>query len=472
MRTSSTIRSSRATRRLIAVVAVLATAVGLCAVVAPSADAAVTAKSSSISLVDFGCANPANHSSLNKLLPASWGKIASGARCFGTIVTPKGDKGPAATSGPSGLAPADIQSAYGLPRLTATDSKATVAIVDAYDDPNAEADLKTYRAQFGLSACTTANGCFKKVGQDGSSKLPSADAGWAEEISLDLDAVSAACQDCSIVLVEANSASDSDLMTAVKTAINLNPAAISLSWGGTEDNTITGAGLDGVLQSAQAKGIPVTVSTGDSGYGVEWPASSRYVTAVGGTTLTKSGSTWSEKAWSGSGSGCSKYEPALAWQQAIPALASACKMRAVADVAADADPNSGLAIYDTYNSCPFNGSILSFLCSILSAFGLVQGATGWVQVGGTSLASPLVASVYALIHAKALTVSSGAPNQWPYANPGLFSDVTNGSNGSCGTTTVLCTAGTGWDGPTGLGTPKGSAIFSSSTIQSSTHGVG
>ena len=411
-------------------------------------------------------ANHATASKFVKPLSAAVGTsgksaLRSGATCFGEVVAPTGDKGPAASGGPSGLGPADIQSAYALTGLHANGR--TVAVVDAYDDPKAEADLAVYRSQYGLPPCTTANGCFKKVNQSGQSgPLPTADAGWAEEISLDLDAVSAACPGCHIVLVEANSASDSDLMTAVQTAINLNPAAISLSWGGTEDNTITGAGLDGVLQSAQTKGIPVTVSTGDSGYGVEWPASSQYVTAVGGTTLTKSGSTWSEKVWSGSGSGCSKYEPALAWQQAIPALASACKMRAVADVAADADPNSGLAIYDTYNSCPFNGSILSFLCSILSAFGLVQGATGWVQVGGTSLASPLVASVYALIHAKALTVSSGAPNQWPYANPGLFSDVTNGSNGSCGTTTVLCTAGTGWDGPTGLGTPKGSAIFPAS----------
>ena len=260
-------------------------------------------QSSSINLVPFGCANPANHGSLRKLLPANWGKIASGARCFGTIVAPKGDKGPAASSGPSGLAPADIQSAYGLPRLTATDSRATVAIVDAYDDPNAESDLATYRSQYGLPPCTTANGCFKKVNENGGSSLPSADAGWAEEESLDLDMVSAVCPNCHILLVEASQPTMDDLGTAVNTAVNLGAKFVSNSYGGSEDSSDTSS------DSAyfDHPGVAITVSSGDSGYGAEYPAASRYVTAVGGTSLSRASNSrgWSETAWSGAGSATS-----------------------------------------------------------------------------------------------------------------------------------------------------------------------
>jgi len=229
-------------------------------------------------------------------------------------------------------------------------------------------------------------------------------------------------------------------MTAVDSAARLGAVAISNSYGGTEDSTILAA--DAHLNHP---GIAITASSGDSGYGVSWPASSPYVTAVGGTTLTKAAGTargWTEAAWNKAGSGCSAFEPKPSWQHD-----TGCANRTVADVSADADPNSGLGIYDTYNSCG-----TSSLCDLLISLGLVQGLDGWAQVGGTSLSSPLIASVYAL--------AGGSPNAASsvYANPAALNDVTTGSNGSCGGS-YLCTAGAGYDGPTGLGTPKGLGAF-------------
>ena len=310
------------------------------------------------------------------------------------------------------------------------------------DAPTAEADLAKFRAARGLSPCTTANGCFKKVNQNGAaSPLPAPDYGWAMEISLDLDAVSATCPDCHILLVEANSPDTDPLMTAVDTAAATpGVVAISNSYGGTEDSTILAA--DAHLNHP---GIAVTASSGDSGYGVSWPASSPYVTAVGGTTLKKASGTtrgWSETTWKGSGSGCSALEAKPAWQHD-----TGCAKRTVADVSAVADPATGLGVYDTYNSC---GS--SSLCDLLLSLGLAQGADGWVQVGGTSLSSPVIASVYALA---GNSVTSGS---YPYSHTGGLYDVTSGSNGSCGGT-YLCTAGAGYDGPTGLGTPNGTSGF-------------
>jgi subtilase family serine protease len=269
--------------------------------------------------------------------------------------------------------------------------------------------------------------------------LPATDYGWSEEISLDLDAVSAACPDCHILLVEANSPTDTDLMTAVDTAVALGASAVSNSYGGAEDPTILAA--DKHLDHA---GVAITASSGDSGYGVQWPASSPYVTAVGGTTLTTASNArgWTETAWSGAGSGCSAYEAKPTWQ-----ADKGCTRRTVADVSADADPNSGLGVYDTYNSCGSNS-----LCDLLLSLGLVQGLDGWAQVGGTSLASPLIASVYALA-GNGVTAGS-----YPYLHGGWLFDVTSGSNGSCGGT-YLCTAQSGYDGPTGLGTPDGTGSF-------------
>jgi subtilase family serine protease len=344
-------------------------------------------------------------------------------------------------AGPTGLGPNQIQAAYKLSGLSS--GGRTVAIVDAFNDPRAESDLATFRKTYGLSACTTANGCFKKLNQNGAaSPLPSGDYGWSEEISLDLDAVSSACPDCHILLVEANSANTSDLDKAVDTAAaQPGVAAISNSYGGGES-------ASQLSDDAHFNhpGIAVTASSGDSGYGVSWPASSQYATGVGGTTLSTASSArgWKETAWSGAGSGCSTVEPKPSWQHD-----PGCAKRTVADVSADADPNSGLGVYDTYNSC---GS--SSLCDFLIGLGVVQGLDGWAQVGGTSLSSPLIASVYTLAgNTSAITYGS-----YPYAHTSSLFDVTSGSNGSCGGS-YLCTAGSGYDGPTGLGTPNGAGAF-------------
>jgi subtilase family serine protease len=385
--------------------------------------------------LDLGCANPANHTA-HTLLPAA---RAHGVTCFARAVSATG-RGPAVMKGPVGLGPTQIQSAYKLAGLNA--SGRTVAIVDAFNDPKAEADLGVYRSTFGLPACTTANGCFRKVNQSGAtSPLPAGDYGWAEEISLDLDAVSAACPSCHILLVEANSATDTDLMTAVDTAVRLGAVAVSNSYGGAEDATILSS--DAHLNHP---GVAITASSGDSGYGVSWPASSQYVTAVGGTTLATASNArgWTETVWSGAGSGCSAFEPKPAWQHD-----TGCTRRTVADVSADANPSSGLGVYDTYDSCG-----TSSFCDLLLSLGLAQGLDGWAQIGGTSLSSPLIASVYALAGNTAGTTYGS----YPYAHTGALFDVTSGSNGSCGGT-YLCTAKAGYDGPTGLGTPNGTGAF-------------
>jgi subtilase family serine protease len=391
---------------------------------APQVAAAPTAGLS----MDFGCAKVTG---------------AHQVHCLGELRATQLSKGmaPLVTSGPTGFGPPDLTSAYRVAGLTS--GGRTVAVVDAYDDPKAEADLAKYRAQYGLAACTSATGCFKKVnGTGATSPLPSADAGWAEEESLDLDMVSSICPDCHILLVEAAGADDTSLETAEDTAAATpGVASISNSYGGAEDSTIAAGDAH-----FDHPGVAITASTGDSGYGVMWPASSPYVTAVGGTSLTKATNTrgWTETAWSGAGSGCSASETKPAWQ-----TDTGCARRTVADVSAVADPNTGVAVYDTYNTCG-----TSSFCDLLISLGLVAGADGWVQVGGTSASSPIVASVYALAGNSA-SVTYGS---YPYSHTSSLFDVTSGSNGSCGGT-YLCTAGTGYDGPTGLGTPDGTGAF-------------
>ncbi|HKT03239.1 MAG TPA: putative Ig domain-containing protein [Rugosimonospora sp.] len=324
---------------------------------------------------------------------------------------------------PAGLGPAALQSAYRLPGGSAG-TGATVAVVDAYNNPNAESDLATYRAQFGLPACTTGNGCFRKVNQNGgTTPLPANSPGWSAEISLDLDMVSATCPNCHILLVEASSAYDSDLYAAVDYAA-AHAKYVSNSWGGGE---YTGQTVDDV--HFNHPGVAITVSSGDSGYGVEYPASSPYVTAVGGTSLTRNTGVargWTETAWSGAGSGCSSFAAKPSWQPA----SSVCTRRREADVAAVADPATGVAVYSTY------------------------GDSGWAVYGGTSAAAPIVAAVYALAGTPGGT---DYPAAYPYAHTGSLFDITSGANGSC--SGALCHAGAGWDGPTGLGTPNGVAAF-------------
>jgi len=342
------------------------------------------------------------------------------ARCHAIVVT----NGHGGGGSPSGYNPPDLQSAYKLPSSTAGSGQ-TVAIVDAYDDPNAESDLGVYRSQFGLSVCTTANGCFRKVNQSGGTSYPRANGGWAQEISLDLDMVSAICPNCHILLVEASSNSFANLSAAVDEAATLKANEISNSYGGSEYSSEVSD-----QSHYNHPGIAITVSSGDSGYGVQFPAASQYVTAVGGTTLNKASNTrgWSETVWSGAGSGCSAYISKPSWQ-----TDPLCSKRTVADVAADADPNTGVSVYDSYS---------------------YQGLSGWLVFGGTSVASPIIASVYAL----AGNASSVTYGSYPYSHTSSLFDVTSGSNGSCGGT-YLCTGEVGYDGPTGNGTPNGSGGF-------------
>src|SRR4029079_11160136 len=282
------------------------------------------------------------------------------AHCDALVRTDRGAKAVQPNALPAGLGPADLQSAYKLPSATAGSGQ-TVAIVDAQDDPTAESDLATYRSTYGLPACTTANGCFKKVNQNGvQGSYPPANTGWAGEISLDVDMVSAACPNCKILLVEANSPSIANLGTSVNRAVTMGAKFVSNSYGGGESSGET----TWDTSYYRHNGVAVTASTGDNGYGVSYPASSPYVTAVGGTSLTRDGSSrgWGESAWSGAGSGCSAYEAKPSFQSSVT---TGCTRRAVADVSAVADPNTGVAVYQTY------------------------GGSGWAVYGGGEATGPL-----------------------------------------------------------------------------------
>jgi subtilase family serine protease len=357
------------------------------------------------------------------------GPVSTGfAHCNADLVTDhsgnpfRGASGPSPAITPAGYGPADLRSAYKLsPASGSPGSGPTIAIVDAYDDPNAASDLATYRAQFGLGTC--AAGCFTKVNQNGGTTPPRANSGWAQEISLDLDMASAVCPNCKILLVEAASSSFTNLATGVDTAFNKGAVSISNSYGGSEFSSEGSSTYDSHYNHPG-----VTVSSGDNGYGVEFPASSQYVTAVGGTSLSRSSSTrgWSETVWNGAGSGCSAYIAKPSWQHDAGCSAH----RTVADVAAVADPNTGVAVYDTYRT------------------------SGWLVFGGTSVASPIIAGVYAL----AGNTASTNAGSYPYSQSSSLFDVTSGSNGSCGGS-YLCTGGAGFDGPTGLGTPNGTGAF-------------
>ncbi len=321
--------------------------------------------------------------------------------------------------------PAYLRSAYGVPANAGAGQ--TVAVVDAFDDPNAEADMAVYRQRWGLPACDAASGCFRKVDQTGGDALPGANAGWIEEISLDLDMVSAICPRCHILLVEADSARGTDLGTAVNTAAALGAVAISNSYGTTEYASETAD----AARYFDHPGIAVVASSGDDGYGVTFPAAAASVIAVGGTTLHQKAHNGarrgSEQVWAGAGSGCSAYVPKPAWQSD-----TGCSTRTVADVAAVADPETGVWVYDSF-----------------------AGDTGFEIFGGTSASTPLIAAMYALA---ANPASTDYPARYPYLDPlGLY-DITKGTNGTC-SPLYLCTGVTGYDGPTGLGSPRGVAVF-------------
>jgi hypothetical protein len=350
---------------------------------------------------------------------------------FGTGVGPRALGEPA----PPGLAtdhafvgnngaydPTYLRSAYNVPT---GGSGQTVAVVDAYDAPKVESDLAQYRSKFGLPACTTANGCFTKVDQNGGHNYPPQNAGWAQETSLDVQMVSAICPSCHLLLVEATNADIDNLGIGVNRAVALGANVVSNSYGSEEWKGETLADTS----YFNHPGVAIVASTGDSGYGVSYPASSPDVVSVGGTTLLQATNTGTRKAietaWSRGGSGCSEFEPKPAWQ-----TDTGCSKRTVADVAAIADPSTGVWVY-------------------VSADG------GWEVFGGTSASAPIVGALYALAGNTSTTAELSA---YPYANAASLNDVVAGSNGSC-SDPYLCTGSPGYDGPTGLGTPNSVGAF-------------
>lgn len=372
------------------------------------------------------------------------------AKCHAHVVTDSTTNKPLATvSYSNGYAPTDLNSAYRLPALPAAGSNfswngQTVAIVDAYDNPSAADDLVKYRQQFNLPLCATANpspttndlvGCFfSKVNQDGGSPPPSPDVGWGEEIDLDIQMVAATCPNCKILLVEANSNSLTDLGTAVDRAAAKGANAISNSYGGGEFWFESFGIYNGHYNHS---GVAITASSGDSGYGTMFPAASQYVTAVGGTSLNKDSSArgWSEVVWPGTGSGCSAYISRPSWQPKI----GSCTHRVIGDVSAVANPFTGVAVYDSFGS---------------------SGGANWYVFGGTSVGSPIIASIYALAGNAGGSSPGIKYGEYPYNHRSSLNDIVSGSNGSCGSRNkALCTAVPGYDGPTGLGTPNGLLAF-------------
>jgi hypothetical protein len=321
---------------------------------------------------------------------------------------------------PAGWGAADLEAAYGIdPNAT---QPTTIAVIDAFGYPHAEADLNVYRKQYGLPPCTTANGCFEKLNQRGrQGGYPTPDAGWGIETAMDLQMVSAACPSCHVILVEADNDGRA-LDRAEQTAVDAGATVTSHSYGIEESR---GVHRDAKLY--RHPGVTVVASTGDSGYGApNFPASARKVVAVGGTVLSRSDDArgWKETAWSDASSGCSTF-----FGKPVGQPDSDCPGRSVADISAVA---RHLAIYDT---------------------SLPDGQRGWLTASGTSASAPFVAGMIAASGARAVR-----PANLYALDPSDLHDILTGSNGRCHGS-LLCTAGPGWDGPTGLGTPTSPDIF-------------
>ncbi len=306
-------------------------------------------------------------------VPAGCGALraAGEVRCFSRMLVQR-PGGPAVhSSAPyvpvtGSLSPGDLQNAYGTSSSSWTSGRGqTIAVVDVADDPFAETALANYRQTYGLPACTTNNGCFQKINMGGGAQPDT-------EVSLSLGSAEYAAE--------------------VTTEAQLNQPA-----------------------------VPITVASGDSGFGTSYPATSQYVTAIGGTRLKRDGSPrgWNETAWARTGSGCSAYVSKPSWQ-----ADSGCVRRTDNDLAVVGDPATGVAVYDTYQS------------------------GGWSVIGGTSVGAPLVAGI------TALSGGSNAPTNGQHVYSAPMNDVVSGSNGTCAPA-YLCVAGPGYDGPTGMGTPMG-----------------
>jgi subtilase family serine protease len=322
----------------------------------------------------------------------------------------------------AGWAPVDFQTRYNLPSSTKGAGQ-IVAIVDAYDNPNVASDLAQYRSNFGLG---TAN--FTKYNQNGqTSGYPSGNVGWGVEIDLDVEMVSAVCPKCTIYLIEANGADTADLEAAEVTAVNLGAHIVSNSWICYGSNSCVDP------SKFAAPGVLYLAASGDAGYDNNGnPESLANVVSVGGTTLSKSGSTYNESAWNGAGGGCSNNGSGTGITKPSWQHDASCTYRTDSDVSAVA---LNVAEYDTY------------------------GYSGWFTVGGTSVASPLIGGVYAL--AGNASSQNAAQHIWKLkkkARKKELHDITSGSDGSCGGS-YLCTGVKGYDGPTGWGTPNGIKAF-------------
>jgi subtilase family serine protease len=323
---------------------------------------------------------------------------------------------PYASSSPIGLSPATIKSVYAFSTSATAGAGKTIAIVDAYDDPTAESDLNVFSSQYNLPACTTANGCFKKVNQAGGASYPRKDAGWALEISLDVQWAHAIAPGAKILLVEASSNSFTNLLAAEDYA-KTHAQYVSNSWGAGEFS-----GEAAYDRHFAQSGVSFFVSAGDAGLPAEYPSSSPNVISVGGTTLHFNGSVFTgETGWSGGGGGCSTYETATAAQLAFNQYAQVhCGgKRATPDVSLDADPASGVSVYDSTR---------------------YQGQSGWFAVGGTSASAPMWAGRSAVAGA---VVNSG----YVYGNSISYRDITIGNNGaSCLVGYDLCSGRGSWTG--------------------------
>jgi hypothetical protein len=342
------------------------------------------------------------------------------------------------SEGVYGLRPEDLHRVYELPH-NAPDGQ-TIGIIEAYDDPTIENDLQVYDEEFSLPSCTHANGCFRKLNQHGNAfPLPAVDAGWSADTSLDVETAHAVCQNCDIVLVEAESNSYGDLETAMEAAVAAGANEVSTSWGAMDEYESPRFDQPGVVITA-AVGNWGYDNWEDSGYGIgaNYPGSSAYVVSVGGTTLSPFQGSWAgEEAWSHTGSGCG-LEPAQHWQAHYTNwLASSCaNRRGVADIAADADPLSGVAIYDSTPLSPW--------------------FPGWATFGGTGLSSTIIAAAFGLADGPGM-VAHPARTIYQRGDSRNLHDIVIGSNypESACNGSLICEARSGWDGPTGLGTPRG-----------------
>jgi len=363
-------------------------------------------------LVFAGAGGAANeHASSAAVCPApAFGAV----HCHAVVVT-NGVGNPQATTSPTGLSPTQIKSAYNFPATGGAGQ--TIAIVDAFDDPNAESDLNVFSSQFGLPACTTANGCFRKVDQNGGTSYPRKDAGWALEISLDIQWAHAIAPAAKILLVEATTNSFANLLAAEDYA-KTHAQYVSNSWGASEFS-----GETGYDSHFAQSGVSFFVSSGDAGTPAEYPSASRNVVSVGGTTLHLNLSQTDpgfETGWSSGGGGCSVYETATSAQSGFSQYGQVnCGgQRATPDVSLDADPASGVSVYDTVR---------------------YQGQTGWFTVGGTSASSPMWA-------ARAAVAGTTVDSTYVYSHD-IFRDITIGNNGApCLTGFDLCTGRGSWVG--------------------------